>query len=137
MKSIVVKLCKRLLALLGFAVVSCDILEIRCEYGTPTMDYTVMGKVVNRQGENLKGIKVKSMEYMPDSTYTDAYGSFRIVENDVTGGGGKVPLVFEDETEIYRSDTVYVQLTQVEEGDGDWYCGAYEAKDVKITMKEK
>lgn len=134
MKKWMLKLCQGLLALLGVsAAVSC----IRYEYGTPTMDYTVMGKVMNQQGENLKGIKVKSMEYMPDSTYTDAYGSFRIIENDATGGGGKVPLVFEDEADVYRSDTVYVQLTQVEEGDGDWYCGVYEAKDVKITMRKK
>lgn len=134
MKKWILRLCQGLLTLLGVsAAVSC----IRYEYGTPTMDYTVMGKVENSKGENLKGIKVKSLEYMPDSTYTDGYGQFRIIEKSVTGGGGKVPIVFEDESEVYKPDTVYVQLTKVEEGDGDWYNGVYEAKDVKVVMKHK
>ena len=139
MKEIFLKLCKALLSFIGMAAaVSCDI--VRVEYGTPTMDYTVMGKVVNEKKEALPQIKVKGLDHNwdgnRDSTYTDASGEFAITQQRITGFGGKASLIFEDESGVYRTDTIGVKLTQVKKGSG-WYNGEFAAEDVEIIMKEK
>ncbi len=143
MKRLFLKLFRGFLALLGIAVAtSCeDILDnIPVAYGTPTMDYTVMGKVVNYKAEPLKGIKIKPRwdNWPPDSTYTDAQGAFVVARK-----GGSLewksdkfyyaPLIVEDTSGVYRKDTVYIKMVQIKEG-GSWYKGEFEAKDVKITM---
>lgn len=142
MKNLILKLCKGLLALLGIAVAtSCDDIlgGLVCEYGTPSMDYTVMGKVVNARNEALKGIKVKTMNRnglsgQRDSTYTDASGNFAVSQEHVFPYE-KVPIIFEDESGIYKTDTVDVMLTKVKEGKG-WYNGEFAAENMEITMKE-
>lgn len=140
MKEIFLRLCKALLSFIGVAAVatSCDIV---CEYGTPTMDYTVMGKVVNEKKEALQHIKVKGLHHdywdgNLDSTYTSASGEFAITQQRITGFGEKASLVFEDESGVYRTDTVDVKLEQVKKGSG-WYNGEFAAEDVEIVMKEK
>lgn len=141
MRGLLINLCKALLSLFGVvAFSSCDILGVACEYGTPHMDYTVMGKVVNAQEVGLKGIKVKPLSrnfsgYI-DSTYTDASGNFTIGQSNVTGFGGEIKLIFEDEAGEYRTDTINVKLTRVKEGKG-WDNGDFAAEDVKITMRQK
>ena len=141
MRGLLINLCKALLSLFGVvAFSSCDILGVVCEYGTPHMDYTVMGKVVNAQEVGLKGIKVKPLSrnfsgYI-DSTYTDASGNFTIGQSNVTGFGGEIKLIFEDEAGEYRTDTINVKLTRVKEGKG-WDNGDFAAEDVKITMRQK
>lgn len=129
------------LALLGITVAtSCDdvIGNMICEYGTPTMDYTVMGKVVNLRMEPLEGIKVKPIypnhSGKLDSTYTDVSGAFTIGQQQTTGFGDYAYLIFEDEGKVYINDTVKIALTKVKDGDGSWYEGEFAAKDVKITM---
>lgn len=142
MKNMILKLCKGLLGLLGIVVAtSCDDIlgGLVCEYGTPSMDYTVMGKVVNARNEALKGIKVKTMNRnglsgQRDSTYTDASGNFTVSQEHVFPYE-KVPIIFEDESGIYKTDTVDVMLTKVKEGKG-WYNGEFAAENMEITMKE-
>ena len=142
MKNLILKLCKGLLGLLGIVVAtSCDDIlgGLVCEYGTPSMDYTVMGKVVNARNEALKGIKVKTMNRnglsgQRDSTYTDASGNFTVSQEHVFPYE-KVPIIFEDESGIYKTDTVDVMLTKVKEGKG-WYNGEFAAENMEITMKE-
>ena len=145
MKNMILKLCKGLLGLLGIVVAtSCDDIlgGLVCEYGTPSMDYTVMGRVVNLKAEPLKGIKIKpKWETWPpdDSTYTDAQGSFVVARKGAmlewkTDNFYYAPLIVEDTSGLYRADTVYVKMVQIKEGDNRWYKGEFEAKDVKITM---
>ena len=144
MKRIFVKLFQGLLALLGVvSATSCDdiIGGMVCAYGTPTMDYTVQGKVVNLKAEPLKGIKIKPRRdnWPPDSTYTDAQGSFVVARKGAmlewkTDNFYYAPLIVEDTSGLYRADTVYVKMVQIKEGDNRWYEGEFEAKDVKITM---
>lgn len=139
MKQFFLKLCKAVLSMLGVAAFSsCDILGA-VEYGVPNMDYTVMGKVVNARNEALKGIKVKTMNRnglsgQRDSTYTDASGNFTVSQEHVFPYE-KVPIIFEDESGIYKTDTVDVMLTKVKEGKG-WYNGEFAAENMEITMKE-
>ena len=143
MKRIFVKLFQGLLALLGVvSATSCDDIlgGMVCAYGTPTMDYTVQGKVVNARDEALKGIKVKTMSRnglsgRQDSTYTDVSGNFTVSQEHVFPYE-TVPIVFEDESGTYKSDTLDVKLTQVKEGK-NWYSGEFAAGDVKVTMKDK
>ena len=143
MKNMILKLCKGLLGLLGIVVAtSCDDIlgGMICAYGTPTIDYTVQGKVVNLKAEPLKGIKIKPRwdNWPPDSTFTDAQGAFVVAR---TGGSLEwksdgfyyAPLIVEDTAGIYRTDTVYIKMEQIKEGD-NWYKGEFEAKDAKITM---
>lgn len=143
MKNMILKLCKGLLGLLGIVVAtSCDDIlgGMVCEYGTPSMDYTVMGKVVNARNEALKGIKVKTMSRnglsgRQDSTYTDVSGNFTVSQESVFPNK-TVPIVFEDESGTYKSDTLDVKLTQVKEGK-NWYSGKFAAEDVKVTLEDK
>ena len=144
MKSIMIRICKSLLAFLGVAVVSCDILEVKDEYGTPVMDYTVMGRVVNAQDEPLQGIKVKRLRnYPPDSTYTNENGAFSVQKEDelVYGRNQKyfVPVIVEDPEGNYARDTVEVEVKKIASSSsgGHWHWGIYENKDAKITMKKK
>lgn len=136
MKNLVLKISKWLLTMMGFAAVSCDSFASLspCAYGTPTMDYTVIGKVVNMRQEPLEGIKVKPVGKL-DSTYTDVSGAFTIVQQRITGFGGYADLIFEDEENVYIKDTVKIPLTKVKDGDG-WYNGEFESKDAKITMRK-
>ncbi len=134
MKNLVLKISKWLLTMMGFAAVSCDSLSPKDAYGTPTMDYTVMGKVVNIRQEPLEGIKVKPVGKL-DGTYTDVSGAFTIVQQQITGFGGYADLIFEDEENVYIKDTVKIPLTKVKDGDG-WYNGEFVAKDAKITMRK-
>ena len=143
MKRIFIKLFQGLLALLGIAVAtSCDGIlgGMACAYGTPTMDYTVQGKVVNLKAEPLKGIKIKPRwdNWPPDSTFTDAQGAFVVARNGgwlewKSDGFYYAPMIVEDTSGIYRTDTVYIKMEQIKEGD-NWYKGEFEAKDAKITM---
>jgi putative lipoprotein (rSAM/lipoprotein system) len=51
------KLIYLLLGLLGFT--ACEESEM-CEYGTPTVDFTVKGRVTDKTGNPIKGIAVES-----------------------------------------------------------------------------
>ena len=143
MKRIFVKLFQGLLALLGVvSATSCDDIlgGMVCAYGTPTMDYTVQGKVVNLKAEPLKGIKIKPRwdNWPPNSTFTDAQGAFVVARKGgllewKSDGFYYAPLIVEDTSGIYRTDTVYIKMEQIKEGD-NWYKGEFEAKDSKITM---
>lgn len=148
MKNFVIRICKCLLALMGFAVVSCDVLEVRDEYGTPVMDFTIMGKVVNVQDEALHGINVKCLRSyrVPDSigVYTDASGAFTIQKEREAFGIGDygrvyIPIVLEDPNGVYARDTVEVDVKLVASSSsgGHWHLGIFENKDAKIVMKNK
>ena len=134
MKNLVLKISKWLLTFMGFAAVSCDSLSPKDAYGTPTMDYTVMGKVVNIRQEPLEGIKVKPVGKL-DGTYTDVSGAFTLVQQQITGFGGYADLIFEAEENVSIKENVKIPLTKVKDGDG-WYNGEFVAKDAKITMRK-
>ena len=127
-----------ILVLLGFATTtSCEhIFAIQCEYGTPTMDFEVSGKVVNQDSTPIAGIKVSAVG--DDVTaLTSEDGSFFI-----SGTGWGSFLMFEDidgpeNGGEYAVKTEEVKVEQVEKGSGHWYKGKYEAKGVVIEMEKK
>ena len=152
------KLLSGVLVLLGFtACDSDDPGNGLCEYGTPSADYQVKGKVLDPTGKPIKGVQVvvkdlnayfvkgeKDYVVDYDTVYTDVKGEFEsdkahtfsigsqeVLFHDVDGeenGGG-----FESAT----LKTNQMDISQIKEG-GSWYSGAYELKaEVKLSPKKK
>ncbi len=135
-QTLITKICNYILVSLGFAgTASCEV--IRCEYGTPTMDYAVSGKVVNQESAPIAGIQVSSLDHTEQAVLTAEDGSFII-----SGTGMSALLMFEDidgaENGGEFADRIEkISVQQVKKGDGNWYMDKYEAKDVVIKMEEK
>lgn len=136
------KIFNRILVLLGFAsTTSCEYINVtKCEYGTPTMDFEISGKVVNQDSAPITGIKVSCPHnWVPGASnvFTAEDGSF------VISGSGIVPVLeFKDvdgpENGGEFADKIQeIKVTKIKEGDGSWYMGKYEAKGVVIEMEEK
>ena len=144
------KLIYLLLGLLGFT--ACDenggMGGLVCEYGTPTVDFTVKGRVTDKTGNPIKGIVVSSKEVSSFSengvleVVTGEDGGFATQKVKAIGIRGK--LVFTDTDGVENGgefETLTVDLntlpeTKVAEGDGGWYGGEYEVTaDVKLKEK--
>ena len=111
------------------------------EYGTPTVDFHVVGQVTDAEGKPIEGIRVTTRGYydfndgtMEQTTYTDKEG--RYATKEVTSGwidpGMKV--VFEDvdgeaNGGLFAADSISsdaMAKEKVKKGDGNWYEGGYE-----------
>lgn len=159
MKMTVKRLLSGALVLLGFGSCSnaSDDEDIRLEYGTPTAEYQVKGKVTSDAGEPLEGIQVivkddyayfkkgeNAFKYRHDTIYTDVKGEFisheanshgiynqKIFLNDIDGdaNGG-----------TFKSDSVAVEKMEkklVKDATG-WYKGQYElSTTVKLKKADK
>lgn len=131
-----------LLGLLGLT--SCDHFGT-AEYGCPNVSFSLKARVVDEAGNPIQGIEVrtedgKRFEYNTGfSDYEgniDAYGGFwpgvqnqkvQFIDVDGEANGGE-----------FETLTVKIEnLTQTEEGDGNWYDGAYTADMGTVTMKLK
>ena len=142
------------LALLCFAACA----ETSVEYGTPTMDFWVRGKVISDDGKALKDIQVivknenayyndeeGELVRMNDTIYTDSGGEFvsqmmrdgwvdtkKLIFNDIDGeaNGG-----------TFKSDSVCMkdmESKQIKKGDGNWYLGTYEYNmEIKLSKEDK
>jgi len=142
-QTIKTKLFNYLLVLLGFAATtSCEDtnMNMECMYGTPTMDFEVSGKVVNKDSAPIAGIKV-SCDIFTDpgraTAFTAADGSFQI-----SGTAISPTLNFKDvdgpeNGGEFADKTQEISVNQIEKGDGNWYMGKYIAKGVVIEMEEK
>jgi len=140
-QTLITKILNYVLVLLGFATTtSCDGLSVVCEYGTPTMDFEVSGKVVNQKSVPIAGIKVSCHVFTDPgivTALTAEDGSFFI-----SGTSISPTLTFEDidgpeNGGEYSDKTEEIKVEQVEKGDGKWYSGKYEAKGVVIELEEK
>ena len=141
-QTVLTKILNCALVLLGFAsTTSCEhIGQIACEYGTPTMDFKVSGKVVSQDSAPIAGIKVSCHVFTAPgivTAHTAADGSFSI------SGTGMSPLLeFEDidgpeNGGEFAGKTEEIKVNKVKEGDGHWYRGEYEANDVVIRLERK
>lgn len=143
-----------LLTLLGF--IGCDKTGTE-EYGVPSADYTVKGKVVNKStGKPVKGIRVgynpvmvaiteygvpmKSYRQMSAADTTDVQGEFNFTEKTLPSEEA-VPVYVEDiddmENGLYAPETLTVDFKNAEhtgkpEG---WYEGEYTVT-VLVELKE-
>ena len=147
-----------LLSILGFAAAGCDNAgcdnnEQMCMYGVPSAKYVVNARVVDPEGNPIKGIEVvvsesedfenKSARLIETTTNDDG----TLVENTTHGWPRmKLYVRFTDvdgqenggEFEEHIKDAYACHETnKIEEGDGDWYSGGYEVKVGEITLEPK
>ena len=140
------RFCGWLLSALGFAgVASCRLLPAP-EYGCPTMDYRVIGKVTDADGKPIPGIAVSHYDFPDEEGYswtkkvhTDADGAFELVDSEFPQDTLHIHFVDVDGAANgeYESKEVPVTLTQTKKGDGRWYDGTFEARDVEVVLEEK
>ena len=144
------KLLYLLLGLLGFSACSegensnktrDDIDNIPCMYGTPTVEFTIKGKVTDSAGVPIKGIVVSldrnsdlSAVTGEDGSFTtnkvraiNIYGTLTFTDTDGDANGG----------DFATKDVSVENLPTVKIKDGEgWYNGEYEVTaDVKLTKK--
>lgn len=144
------------LAILGFA--GCEkAWNGECEYGSPSVDYRVIGEVTDEAGKPLSGIRVivqdkylyskdgdyeHTYNHEGDTVYTDAKGAFQSAKIHA-GGIYKQRVVFDDvDGEANGGEFRSVDMSikdldskQIKKG-GDWYEGEYELS-TKVQMKKK
>jgi putative lipoprotein (rSAM/lipoprotein system) len=153
MKDLFLRFCRWALPLLGVAAVtSCEIDppapmygpppsgydDMVCMYGTPVVEFSVKGKVVDSEGNPIPGIEI-SHGYSGLKAKTSEDGSFDYTSQDVGFEMETVTLVFtdidgEENGGDFQSKEVAVEVEQTEPGDGGWNNGKFEAEGVEIVM---
>ena len=129
-----------LLVLLGFE--ACTGMENGGEeYGTPTVDFHVVGQVTDAEGKPIEGIRVTTRGYydfndgtMEQTTYTDKEGRYATKEVKSIGIDPGMKVVFEDvdgeaNGGLFAADSISsdaIAKEKVKKGDGNWYEGGYE-----------
>lgn len=111
------------------------------EYGTPTVDFHVVGQVTDAEGKPIEGIRVTTRGYydfndgtMEQTTYTDKEGRYATKEVKSIGIDPGMKVVFEDvdgeaNGGLFAADSVSssaMAKEKVKKGDGNWYEGGYE-----------
>ena len=135
-----------LLVLLGFE--ACTGMENGGEeYGTPTVDFHVVGQVTDAEGKPIEGIRVTTRGYydfndgtMEQTTYTDKEGRYATKEVKSIGIDPGMKVVFEDvdgeaNGGLFAADSISsdaMAKEKVKKGDGNWYEGGY-----KLTANAK
>lgn len=141
-QNLLLKLSRWALGLLGVGVAagSCDVLA-PCEYGTPTMKYTVQGKVVDsKTGNGIPGIKISRVTFsQAQGEFTDANGEFILEGQSFPNDTIHVHALDIDGADngFYTNVESVINLTKMEEGDGNWYSGKYAASNVVIRLEEE
>ena len=147
-----------LLSLLGFTGCGKDNNgdgEISVEYGSPSSNFKVLGRVTNEQGQPLGGMRVVASNVtaiwgkgpgqcysglLRDTVYTASDGSFVRVYSLFPADSVYIHIKIEDSAEpsVYDSNSIAVGFAK-----GDlkgvcrtWYLGAAE-KEVNVTLKRK
>ena len=133
-----------LLGLLGLT--SCESFFGAAEYGAPHVNFSLKARVVDEAGNPIQGIEVRTEEggrfeyntgFSDYEGYIDASGGYfwpgvqnqkmQFIDVDGEANGGE-----------FETLTVKIEnLIQTEEGDGNWYNGAYTADMGTVTMKLK
>ncbi len=110
------------------------------EYGTPTMEFRVKGKVVDSYtGKPVKGIAVSTDDDWEDPVVvTSDNGEF--VYESYGFPKDKIKLKFTDvdfnEDGAYLSEELEIELKKISEGSGTWDEGVFIAEDVMVKLNE-
>ncbi len=132
-----------LLSLLGFST-ACDPTSNMMEYGVPSADFIIRGKVSNSATSNpIPNIKVqvKDSIFTIDSVYAKQDGSYEITRR-LFPESQEITLKFEDDDgtangEFQDKDTVVVFTNpHFTGGDGHWYEGKTET-EFNISLDPK
>ena len=131
--------------------------EISVEYGVPSANFKVLGRVTNEQGQPLGGMRVVASEVttiwgkgpeqcysglLRDTVYTASDGSFVREYSLFPADSVYIHMKIEDSAEpsVYDSDSVTVGFAKgdLKGADGSWFLGAAEkVVDVKLKAKKK
>ena len=137
-----------ILSFLGMSIfTSCEYgcPPIQCEYGTPSADYQISGRVENAQKQGIRGIKVslkdpiydifEGKSHTTDTTNTD--GTFSMNFTDFPKN--EFWLIAEDidstENGSYQRDSVLITPEFKDVPGSNWHHTA-EVKDIVITLEE-
>lgn len=148
-KSLWLRFCHWGLGILGIgSVCSCDAIENiidgpACEYGCPTMEFVIKGKVVNaKDGKGIEGILVSPYQGATEATYgnvlTAGNGEFNISGSEFPDDS--LTLYFKDmdgeKNGSFKELEQKVGLSKVKDGDGKWFEGTFSAENVVVEMQE-
>ena len=147
-----------LLSLLGFTGCGKDNNndgEMRVEYGVPTANFKVLGRVTDEQGKPLSGMRVAASDattvwgkgpdqcnvyLLRDTVYTASDGSFVREYSVFPTDSVYIHMKIEDSAEpsVYDSDSIAVGFAKddLKGSTKHWYRGAAEKK-VNVTLKRK
>ena len=121
---------------------SCDIIEPRVEYGTPTADFVVKGNVSDAQNqqpiENMAVIRKSNWHpYGNDTVKTDAGGNYELNFSETTFGPEDMVVYTSDiDNGVYQSDTIRIKVSELKQTEKrkNWYNGKFEGKaDFKLV----
>lgn len=114
--------------------------ETACMYGTPYVEFSVKGRVVDSENNPIEGIEVSAEEGM-QKVLTAKDGSFHYVGEMIGFELQELELTFtdidgEDNGGEFETKTVTVPVTQTDPGEGSWDNGDYEGEvDVVLGVK--
>lgn len=147
MKSLIRRLCKYMLGVLGFSAVDgCNVVAdmygppVMPEYGVPTVEFRVSGMVRDSQDKHpIRGIAVayKDIHYGPDTIYTDDAGKFVVEGSLFTTSKTELRFLDMDGTENgeYKFKQMEVEMEKIGDGDDRWFDGVYAAEDVVVDLE--
>lgn len=154
MKKVVLKSYGKLISiLLSFVtfLTGCELPFVNpvVEYGTPTADFIIKGKVTSVSTEKpIKNIRVivtdrNYVRYGLDTVYTDENGEYEAKFKDIPSLAEPFKVAVSDidgakNDGLFKSDTIKVQFSKVDKtkkGSGSWYEGIFEKTDQNISLK--
>jgi putative lipoprotein (rSAM/lipoprotein system) len=115
--------------------------DMPAEYGTPIVEFSVKGRVVDADSNPIPNIEV-SWGNMYGKTVTAEDGTFEYRNEEIGFEMNDVTLTFtdvdgEENGGDFETEEVQVPLTQTDPGDGNWDCGEYAAEDVVVVLDRK
>lgn len=110
-------------------------------YGTPMVEFSVKGRVVDADSNPIPNIEV-TWGNMYGKTVTAEDGTFEYRNEEIGFEMNDVTLTFtdvdgEENGGDFETEEVQVSLTQTDPGDGNWDCGEYSADDVVVVLDRK
>ena len=115
--------------------------DMPAEYGTPIVEFSVKGRVVDADSNPIPNIE-GSRGNMYGKTVTAEDGTFEYRNEEIGFEMNDVTLTFtdvdgEENGGDFETEDVQVPLTQTDPGDGNWDCGEYAAEDVVVVLDRK
>lgn len=146
MKRIALKTYGKILAFIlsFFGLSSCDFYP-RVEYGTPSADYIVKGKVTDAQTNvPVKGIGIIVPNKLCDTVYTNEQGDYKVELNTFPYWNEKMKVIAKDldgsANGSFESDSLEIEFTskdQTKKASGNWYSGTFEKTNQNFKLKQQ
>lgn len=111
-------------------------------YGTPMVEFSVKGRVVDADSNPIPNIEVTWGGNMYGKAVTAEDGTFEYTNEGMDEDMSQVVLTFtdvdgEENGGDFETEEVQVSLTQTDPGDGGWDFGDYAAEDVVVVLDRK